>query len=248
MRPLLALRAGMRMVKSRGADKRHAILFIRALEGRSSRRAFERFRQTSMGQQLLQHRPSLIAALAAIEGGAGNPPAGSLADAYRAFLRRQGFQATGAMEVAQSPLDQVLPDDEAYVEDRARAMHDLWHVVTGYEGDAFGEVCLVAFRAAQVPHLAFAILTLVMLIKPPFPAPGAPARRAILEAWRLGKQAAWLRAAPWEDLLPQDLEAVRRRLRLQPPTVYNTVVAINAGHGPREPAALAPSAIATPVR
>jgi ubiquinone biosynthesis protein Coq4 len=38
-----------------------------------------------------------------------------------------------------------------------------------------------------------------------------------------GRRAAWLPMAPWEELLPQPLDEVRRRLRIDAPPTYREV-------------------------
>jgi ubiquinone biosynthesis protein COQ4 len=227
LRPLVALRAVTRLIRSRGEDNRQAMIFIRALEGESGRRAFGRFSRTPVGQRLLRDRPRLLDTLIAAEAEDRYPP-NTLGHAYRAFLRQHNVSVAGLMDLATCPLDHPLPEDEAFAEERARVMHDLWHVVTGYGSETLGEVCLMAFRCAQVGHLAFCTLTLFMLVKPPSHAPKAPARRAIVEGWRRGKTAAWLRAADWEALLPMDLAEVRRLLALTPPETYDRVLALGA--------------------
>ena len=231
LRPVVALRAALRLVKSRGEDRRQAMIFIRALEGESGRRGFERFKQTAVGQCLLRDRPSLLDALIEAEGADRYPP-GTLGHAYRAFLRQQNVSVAGLMELAASPMDRALPEDENFAEERSRVMHDLWHVVTGYDASTFGEVCLMAFRYAQVGHMGFGILLLFMLVKPPRHASKAPVRRAILEAYRMGKKAEWLRAADWEALLPMALTPVRHLLGLRTPEIYHRVLAINASRRP----------------
>jgi ubiquinone biosynthesis protein COQ4 len=231
LRPIVALRAAWRLIKSRGEDRRQAMIFIRALEGESGRRGFERFKRTAVGQRLLRDRPRLLDTLIEAEATDRYPP-GTLGHAYRAFLRQQNMSVAGLMDLATSPLDRPLPEDEEFAEERSRVMHDLWHVVTGCDATTFGEVCLMAFRCAQVGHLGFRLLTLFMLIKPPRLAPKAPVRRAIIEAYRIGKKAEWLRAADWEALLPMELAAVRRLLRLRPPEIYHRVLAINASLRP----------------
>jgi ubiquinone biosynthesis protein COQ4 len=227
LRPLIALRAVSRLIKSRGEDRRQAMIFIRALEGESGRRAFERLKRTPTGQRVLRDRPRLLDTLIEAEATDRYSP-GTLGHAYRAFLRQQNMSVAGLMDLATSALDRPLPEDEAFAEERSRVMHDLWHVVTDYDASTLGEVCLMAFRCAQVPHLGFRILTLFMLIKPPRHASKAPVRRAIIEAYRMGKTAAWLRGADWEALLPMDLTVVRGLLGLRPPETYHCVLAANA--------------------
>jgi ubiquinone biosynthesis protein COQ4 len=231
LRPLVALYAVSRLIKSRGEDRRQAMIFIRALEGESGRRAFERLKRTLVGQRLLRDRPRLLDTLIEAEATDRFPP-GTLGHAYRAFLRQQNMSVAGLMDLATSPLDRPLPEEEAFAEERSRVMHDLWHVATDYDASTLGEVCLMAFRCAQVPHLGFRLLTLFMLIKPPRHAPKAPVRRAIVEAYRMGKAAVWLRGADWEALLPMELTSVRRLLGLRPPETYHRVLAIGASQSP----------------
>jgi ubiquinone biosynthesis protein COQ4 len=231
LRPIVALLAALRLIKSRGEDRRQAMIFIRALEGESGRRGFERFKRTAVGQRLLRDRPRLLDTLIEAEASDRYPP-GTLGHAYRAFLRQQNMSVAGLMELAQSPLDRALPEDEDFAEERFRVMHDLWHVVTDYDASTLGEVCLMAFRYAQVKHLGFRILTVVMFLKPPRQAAKAPVRRAMIEAYRMGKKAEWLRAADWESLLPMELTTVRHLLGLRPPEIYHRVLAISASRRP----------------
>ncbi|MDR3534322.1 MAG: Coq4 family protein, partial [Rhodopila sp.] len=216
-----------RLIRSRGQDKRQAMTFLHALEGQSGRRAFERFRRTPVGQRVLRDRSRLLDTLTEAEAADRFPP-GTLGHAYHCFLRREGMSVAGLMDFAMSPRESPLPEDERFVEERSAVMHDLWHVVTGYDASVLGEVCLMAFRCAQAGHLGFTILTLFMAVKPPRHAPGAPVRRAMAEAYRIGQQAEWLRGADWEALLPMKLETVQRLLALRPPVTYHRVLAINS--------------------
>ena len=52
-----------------------------------------------------------------------------------------------------------------------------------------------------------------------------PARRAVLQAWRIGRAARWLPALDYEALFAEPLETARARLNLRPPTVYAAVPA-----------------------
>lgn len=52
-----------------------------------------------------------------------------------------------------------------------------------------------------------------------------PVFRAILEAYRNGKKAAWLPGVDWEAMLKLPLDEVRRTLNIKPPLVYKGVEA-----------------------
>jgi len=101
---------------------------------------------------------------------------------------------------------------------RGIVTHDLWHVLTDYGTDPLGEAALLAFSCAQMPSRANRLLLV-----------GAGLRGAakvgigfagyLYRAWRRGRRAVWLPALPYEDLLDQPLEAVRRMARIEPASV-----------------------------
>jgi ubiquinone biosynthesis protein COQ4 len=228
--PVIALRALRALFRSRGQDRTQAVIFLRALEGRSRLRAYARFCGTATGQRLLRDRPSLLDLLVATESDNRFPP-GTLGYGLHGYMSNHGLTTGGVMEIAATDMDQPWPADEAFFEERSRAMHDLWHVATGYGVDEFGEICLMVFRCAQLPHLGFSLLTLGALVKSARALPGQPVWRAALEAWRIGKAAAWLRATDWEALLPLPLETVRARLNLRPPVIYRGIMHAAPSHG-----------------
>src|SRR5689334_8061536 len=68
-------------------------------------------------------------------------PAGTLGHAYATFLRSHGLTPDVFDEAPAGVRDPKM----AYMIQRARQTHDLWHVVTGCETDPAGEVALQAF-------------------------------------------------------------------------------------------------------
>jgi len=192
---------------------------VRALSGRSFERSFQRFAATAEGRRLLEARPSLLDTLSDREALLAMPD-GSLGRAYADFMQAGQLNAAGLVEAEQmaeqnfaknAPVDA----DHDFFGDRLRDMHDLWHVLTGYGRDEAGEAANLAFTLGQVWNLGIAFII------------GAGAvigpknitfywQRYLFNAWRRGRQAALLTAAPYERLLPLPLEEVRRQLGVRP--------------------------------
>ncbi|MEC7524728.1 MAG: Coq4 family protein [Myxococcota bacterium] len=220
VRPLDALVA-LRKLLDDPDDTEQAFRVVRALDGHQAGRFLERFRASPDGARLLRERPSLLAALSDRDA-LRRLPEGSLGRAYLAFVEREGITADGLVEVSQTG-DRILSDrDFGFLADRMRDSHDLFHVVTGYRTDLIGEASVLSFTAAQTESPGTALLVAGGFVRS-FgfrPEVGRTARRQIRAAWRRGKRAEWLIAAPWERLLERPLQEVRLRYRLGPAPVY----------------------------
>jgi len=108
---------------------------------------------------------------------------------------------------------------------RLRDVHDIWHVLTGYETDALGEACVVAFSYGQTANLGFAFIGWGAAREIQREVRSIPARKAVLQAWRNGRTARWLPGLDYEALFAEPLDAARRRLNLKPADVYHAVPA-----------------------
>ena len=53
IRPLVAVRALRNLARSQGKELTQGVAFLRATEGQSARRAFDRFRATPLGRDVL---------------------------------------------------------------------------------------------------------------------------------------------------------------------------------------------------
>lgn len=202
-------------------DTDKVFAFFEAVGGNEGPRAFERLVAHPDGRRLLAARPSLVAALAD-EGALAALPEDSLGGWYLRFMRGRGFAPAGLLEARdRGARARVLDDAEhEWFYDRINVMHDLWHVVTGYGTDELGEAALLAFSQAQIPNRGFPILLAAAVVKGPkswdlaWP-------RYLWRAYRRGRRAALLTAAPWEELLPLPVPEVRRRLRIEPAAVWH---------------------------
>lgn len=203
-------------------DTGKAFEFLFATGQKDMERYFQRFAAGPHGPRLLARKPSLadaiqdLAALAAM-------PAGSLGRTFLAFLQKYGYQALALHELvlrtrAKWEAEFNLPRvdaDRLWFFDRFMLSHDLQHVVTGYGPDDLGEAALSAFTLGQQGGLGLTVLTLGATAKGAGEV-GAYWAYYIYRAWRRGRAAQPLYAAPWEDLLPLPLDAARELLGIEP--------------------------------
>jgi len=222
VRPLDALR-GIRGLLRDPDDTEKVFDIIDALSGRALERSLERFRATETGARLLAEKPDLVAVLNDREHLLAMP-AGTLGRAYGEFVSREQISADGLIAASErmAEPDPTIPEERYWFGARLRDMHDLWHVVTGYNRDLVGEASLLAFTYAQVRNRGIGFIVLVAYLKAghrdlPW------ARPMIREAHARGKGAAWLPAQDWEALLRRPLDEVRRELQVGPPPQYQEV-------------------------
>lgn len=223
LQPGRAWRAFRRLLADK-EDTRQVFEIMSAMAGRSTTRGYARLlkdaegaRQAYLTEELadrLQDRAWLEAL-----------PANSVGAAYLAFIRERDLSAYGLAEesrkVADVDIDAAHP--VAWYARRLRDVHDIWHVLTGYRTDALGEACVVAFSLPQTGSLGFGVIAGGAALEYMRARTGYPCARAILQAWRHGRRAAWLPGMDYEALLAEPLEGVRARLGIRRPTFYEAV-------------------------
>lgn len=190
--------------------------FINTVGGDGGRRSFEKFCTHPTGRRLLAERPSLVDTLADLDR-LRQLPAGTLGRAYADFMCGENLDPDGIVRefrAADSKPEDVHPDVQWFFE-RVDTMHDLWHVLTGYGRDEAGEAANLAFTLAQIPGRGIALLVLAGAVIGPKDVT-LRWQRYLYRAWRRGRNAAWLAAVPYEELLERPLEEVRRTLRIAP--------------------------------
>lgn len=148
-------------------------------------------------------------------------PEGTLGHAYATFMRAHGLTP----HVFDGPPEEVRDERAAYVIQRMRQTHDLWHVVTNADTDPAGEIALQAFTFAQLRAPSAALLAAFGTLR------SLPFTRQVLRdaiaLYRVGAQAAPFAVFPWEDHWTTPLadcaaccacRSIRRRSAATPPS------------------------------
>jgi ubiquinone biosynthesis protein COQ4 len=216
-----ALRSVQQLLRNKD-DTRLVFEVMTALEGTANADGYMRLIGTQQGGRLAYERTEFARRLMD-QAWLDTLPEGSVGAAYRAFIRSGDLSADSSAMISQQADAQV---DEAHpfawFSRRARDVHDIWHVLTGYTRDALGEASIVAFSYAQTRGLGLALI-----------AAGAAFRvrnqrqtpyvAALWEGYRNGQAAAWLMGEDYEALMREPLEAARTRLRIRAPQIYLSI-------------------------
>jgi len=214
LQPLVALRA-MRTLLADPDDTAQVFRIVRALTG-------------STGSIVLGEKRDLLPVLQNRERLRGLPE-GTLGREYARFLDREGISAEGLVEASNEDQDDPLFLDERarVLSSRLRDIHDLWHVVTGYQRDLFGEHALLAFSYAQIRNHGIGFIVIMAAIRR-----WRDGHRDVIplawQGYRRGAQAESLVAADWEGLLEKPLSEVRRLLNVDEPTEYRPLFSVAA--------------------
>jgi ubiquinone biosynthesis protein COQ4 len=218
-----AVRAFQRLMADK-EDTSQVFAIMHALNGEATKMDYIRLLATPDGGRIAYQRLELSEKLMD-EAWRTSFPLGSVGAAYHDFLETEHLSAAGMIDeshkgIPPEELDQSHP--YAWFFRRVRDVHDVWHVLTGYGRDALGEMCLVAFSFQETQGPGWALIAAGGFLRAHGPAAGK-ARKAILEARRMGKHAAWLPGEDYETLMFEPLEDARRRLGLTRPVAYDAV-------------------------
>lgn len=225
MRFGVALRA-LRELLNNPEDTPRVFEIVRALGRPALKRGLRRFRTTDVGQRVLRDRVDLIDTLRARESLAAMP-SDTLGRTYYDFIYGESLSADGLVAASMEEGAQAYhfkdPDLQRYGE-RLRDQHDLWHTVTQYGRDPFGELCLLAFSYAQTKNRGIALIVVVGSFRA-LRELGPRALKAVWQAYRAGQHAGWLPGEDWARNLHLPAGEVRRQLAIKPPTEYREVLA-----------------------
>lgn len=135
-------------------------------------------------------------------------PTGSLGQAFAGLLRQEGLQLIDRPEGLES-----LGDDDQYLQLRARACHDIWHLITGFPNTLPGEVALNGFGARQLRQPGPVLLLAADLMARSHAADTVPdLADAVSFGLRLGGVCAPLLAQRWEEGWTRPLADWRQQL------------------------------------
>lgn len=223
IQPLVAYRAIRALFKNK-EDTGQVFKIVAALQGNSMAKRMQMFRASVVGRQVLAENRQLLATLCDKEY-LRSLPEGSFGAVYRKFLETEGLSAEGLVEASKESKQWEKRQAEfALFASRIRDAHDLSHVLTGYGRNPLGEISVLSFNYPHTRNRGIGILILIGMLKFKKDLPrGIPVFRAVWEAYRNGKKAAWLPGVDWEAMLKLPLEEVRRRLNIITPVVYKAV-------------------------
>ena len=195
-----------------------------SIGGMSDARQLRRLLASTEGQALWQRGGSLAAVLSDHAALAALPE-DSLGRAFLAFCQRHGLHAQALIEHqhAMSRDYARLDPVRQWFFDRLVVMHDILHVLAGYDATTAGESALMCFL---LPH-RFNDRALPIFIAMSVGTGRIRARNA-WEAIQRGRRAGFLVAAPFEDLLALPLAEARRRLGIASPETAHPVVRSDA--------------------
>ena len=202
-----------------------------ALRGSSGVKPYQRFRNSPVGARVIAEQRHLIRTLAD-RAALAKLPEDSLGQRYLAFMAEENLTAEGLAEISSGTLDSLANREEGakIFAMRMRDMHDLYHVLTGYGRDELGEICVLAFSYPQQKIRSFAVIAFLgklrigqLLRQSKINLTGG-VNKAVREAARHGAQAAWLPGEDLEALLAENIDVLRARLNIAPPTRYQALL------------------------
>ncbi len=203
-------------------DTTQVFKIMRALNAGTAQKNYNRLLTTAQGGRLAYERLELMDRLMNREWLSQFAP-GTVGAAYRAFLDKTGYSAQGLADIGNEVhgTPERISHPYAWFGRRERDVHDIWHVLTGYQADdPLGELCLVAFTYAQTRGTGWGFIALMGALKSFRENNGKYARIAVREGFRHGKEAQWLHGEDFEKLFAEPLEAARKRLNIQAPAAY----------------------------
>ena len=201
-------------------DTGQVFKILEALRGDSLSRALRRMRNDERGQALLAEQPNIVDALNDREALAALPE-GSIGRTYFDFVHAEGLSADGLVSSShEAPRFEKIGQDQRWLGDRLRDIHDLQHVMTGYGRDTLGELCLLSFMTTQVPSRGIDFIIFVGRTKGQKEQPGLNLKELVGEGRQIGEAADWMLFTRWEDRLHEPLKSVRAEMGFKAPVKY----------------------------
>ena len=231
-RPAKAYRHFRQLLKDKERTEEVFRIF-EALPWNGMRNAGLRFLTSERGRAIVAREPYLPAVLddhAALR----RMPAGSLAHAYCDFMEREGLTAQGLVDefALFAKGKPKFHDQFDWYLNRARDVHDMLHVLTGYGRDAVGEQCVLAFTYGQQPSPGNLFISYLGGIEISRRLKSkAPVLRAIREAQKLGAGCPRLVEQSILGVLAMPFDEARRTLNITPATQYAEVHSTWRGMG-----------------
>jgi len=143
-------------------------------------------------------------------------PDGSLGKEFERYLTDNDLDPQLLRESAFIAAHRERGEEVGYLAERGFQLHDMFHVLTGFDTTPLGEVRVVSFTVAQTPApypaMIIASRPLQMVLYKPELLPAV--MDAITEGWALGRKAKPLMNVQWEEYWERPLAALRREYAL----------------------------------
>lgn len=227
IRPFKALSSTFKLLANVEETKYVYDLF-QAVSGKAYRRGFESFSASEIGKKVLNGDVKIEEILSRKEW-LQSLPIGTVGRCYFEMVKAKDFSVDGLLVAAKhAGIDVGKPTMfEAYRRYfiHFEVTHDLWHVLTGYDTDPLGELCLLEFYRAQWPDIGLRILTVLgaLSLKMEKLSYGPHFKRSFKEAYRSGLKADSIQNTDIEWMLTTPLAEVRRTLQINEPRHYRSV-------------------------
>jgi ubiquinone biosynthesis protein COQ4 len=224
LRPVAAVRAVFRLMSNK-EDTTQVFEISNALSRDSHNKLFARFAHSPYGKRVIEEPIEMENILSDFDRLRAMPE-GSFGRTYLAFMESGGLTPDGLIDVAEeSGIAMRLSEYQAYARTfmHMETTHDVWHVLTGYNRDALGELCLLEVSRVLTYNKAFLLITGIGGLLMKKQKRSIPIWAIRKEALNIGKAMAWLPEIDFEELLPLPLEEVREKLNIQTPVKYNAV-------------------------
>lgn len=208
---------GKRVLKD-PSKTQYVIALAYALNGPALKKSYDKLLTTEKGTEIALAQPEFVELHSQLE----SCPKGSVGEA---ILKNQTYSLAILNKISQRGKRgrSWINSNHPYIwmARRYRDTHDVFHTITGYKMDIFGEAALTTFTYAQTGALQWGFLIIVGLVKLRF----HPLKiLAMIEAFYRGKKCAWLLAEDYEKLIHEDLEECRSRLNLPKARIYNRLI------------------------
>lgn len=198
-RAAMAARAMRRLIAD--PDDTRQVFYVGLLVNRRTYPLFlARFTTEDEGARLLRDRPSIDRAHVDYDALRALPET-TLGGAYARFLDANELDP----DLFQAPPG--LPEVPAYIAQRMRQVHDLWHVLTGYGTDVAGEIALQAFTWGNTGMASAKAVALLGGLK--LAAKDPPALKLAAEGYVNGRRARFLAPIRIEDHFARSLDELR---------------------------------------
>lgn len=190
-------------------DVRQVFVLGVAINARHFPDFMARFVAAPGGRELLRDKPAIDSRAIDFTALAALPP-DTLGGAFARHLKDNNLDP----DLFQAPPG--LPEPVAYVVQRIRQTHDLWHVLTGYATDIPGELALQAFYYGLIGLPSSLLISLFGTLRYTRRFRRTNLLRAVHKGYQRGRQAAFLPTVRWEEMWQQPLTEVRRRVGIEP--------------------------------